>query len=315
MARVNIEECWWSDPRRSALSRLVGDEDLADGLAVRMWRVAQEFWGRNELVPKHIWQTIQANSKLIQANLAEEREGGIYVRGSSQYLDWVVERRAAARVGGKKSAKRPRDSKGRLLKSSANPEKSSKQTPSEVQVKSKRLQASDSGSGSGSDSDSGEKRILSEFCTSSSDALQKEMAVVPSGRRENKTQKIIAAYCELFKSRYGSRAELNGKQSGMLASLVKSRSLDAAQNLLENYFALPDAYLVQRCHPVELIHTNMNRITVFRDTGRVVTKAQAHEVDKNQAWVQDNAEAERKYREKLKEVLGEEELLLTGGAQ
>jgi hypothetical protein len=101
----------------------------------------------------------------------------------------------------------------------------------------------------------------------------------------------------------------------MLASLVKSRSLDAAQNLLENYFALPDAYLVQRCHPVELIHTNMNRITVFRDTGRVVTKAQAHEVDKNQAWVQDNAEAERKYREKLKEVLGEEELLLTGGAQ
>lgn len=106
MARINIEECWWSDPRRSSLSKMVGSDHIADGLAVQMWRLAQEFWSRDELIPKHIWATIEANGKLIQANLAEEREGGIYVRGSSQYLEWVAERRRAAKAGGKKSAEK-----------------------------------------------------------------------------------------------------------------------------------------------------------------------------------------------------------------
>lgn len=309
MARVNIEECWWSDPRRTALARLVGDEVMANGLAVMMWRVAQEFWAKGELVPKHIWATVQANSKLIQANLAEERKDGIYVRGSSQYLDWVVERRKAAQAGGQKSAQRPRDSKGRLVKTS-------KQSPSKTQVTSKRIQASGSGSFSGSDSGSSKKRILSEFYASSDEAA---LEVVPESfpvpANKTKTQSIIATYCELFKTKYGSTAEINGKQAGMLGALVKSRSLEKATNLLENYFSLPDAYLVQRCHPVEMIHANMNRITVFRDTGRVITKAQAHEVDKNQAWAQDNSEAERKYREELKNVLGKDKKALVGGAQ
>ncbi len=87
------------------LIELVGTM-VADGAALNAWRIAQEFWSKGELVPKAIWQHVQANASLIQANLAEERESGIYVSGSSEYLSWVAERRLAASAGGKQSAKK-----------------------------------------------------------------------------------------------------------------------------------------------------------------------------------------------------------------
>lgn len=143
MARINIEECWWSDPRRLQLIMDIGFE--ADAAAINMWRTAQEFWGRGRrLIPKKIFERIRFADKLIDAGLAEiKTEEEVYVCGSSDYLDWVQEKRDAAKVGGKKSAQRPRDEKGRLLP---------KQDPSNVQAESKCVQASDSGSDSGSDS-------------------------------------------------------------------------------------------------------------------------------------------------------------------
>ncbi|MBA3916296.1 MAG: hypothetical protein H0X25_21110 [Acidobacteriales bacterium] len=124
MARINIEECWWSDPRRSKLIKLVGDEGLADARAIRMWRLAQEFWksGRG-LVPQDIFETLEDWEALIKSRLADLRDDGIYVRGSSQYLEWTIAEREKRARGGKTSAARPRDANGRLL-------------PAEVQVNS-----------------------------------------------------------------------------------------------------------------------------------------------------------------------------------
>ncbi|MGE3681984.1 MAG: hypothetical protein AB7G93_09675 [Bdellovibrionales bacterium] len=182
MARINIEECWWSDVRRSALIRLMGDEDLADAAAIRAWRLAQEFWGRNrQLVPKQIWSTFQAAPKLIQAGLAEEREEGIYVRGSSQYLDWHAEKRAAAQKGGKKSAQRPRNAKGQLIKIP-------KQNPSKNQAEPKESQASgsgshsDSGSGSGSGSGGREPLAPAKQVFKTSEELQAAISLVDRER-------------------------------------------------------------------------------------------------------------------------------------
>lgn len=156
VARINIEQVWWTDPRREKLGKLLGDLLLADAIAIRAWKLAQDFWGNNRgLVPSHIFETLQENSKLIQANLAEVREDGVYIRGSSQYLDWVAEKRESAKKGGEKSAKRPRDKKGRLLKLI----NSESEDPSKAQVTSNTdpsqpntVQASGSGSFSGSTS-------------------------------------------------------------------------------------------------------------------------------------------------------------------
>lgn len=170
MARINIEECWWTDPRRSRLTKLLGDEALADGTVVRMWRLAQEFWGRGRgLVPREIFETLEAAPKLIQAKLASEQGDQVYVRGSSQWFEWVHEKRAAASAGGKKSAQRPRNAKGQLLKMP-------KQEPSDSQVNAKRIQVSGSGSGSGS-----KKKGEAVFFENLSDLL----AAIPKDTKEN----------------------------------------------------------------------------------------------------------------------------------
>jgi hypothetical protein len=117
MARINIEECWWSDPRRSKLIRLLGgDTRKADGLAIEAWRLAQEFWkhGR-QLVPNTHFQALDGGELLIESGLAVIKDDAVYIRGSSQYLEWVHEEREARRLGGINSANRPRDEKGRLL--------------------------------------------------------------------------------------------------------------------------------------------------------------------------------------------------------
>ena len=114
MARINIEECWWSDPRRSKLIRLLGgDEERADGAVIKMWRTAQEFWKRDhQLVPRRVFEALQSASELIEAGLADDRGDYIYVRGSSEYLEWVKDKTEAGKLGGLKSAQARREKYG-----------------------------------------------------------------------------------------------------------------------------------------------------------------------------------------------------------
>lgn len=143
MARINIEECWWSDPRRSKLIRLLGgDTRKADGLAIEAWRLAQEFWKHErKLVPLTHFDALEDSQCLIDAGLAEVRGSEVYVRGSSQYLEWVREQRENAASAGRASAQRPRDEKGRLLPKV-------QQVTNETPATSSEVQPSVSGSGS-----------------------------------------------------------------------------------------------------------------------------------------------------------------------
>lgn len=72
MARINIEECWWSDPRRLQLIGSVGL--MADALAVNAWRMAQEFWGKGELIPFKIFSALSNCEALIKAGLSRIHE-------------------------------------------------------------------------------------------------------------------------------------------------------------------------------------------------------------------------------------------------
>lgn len=152
MARINIEQVWWTDPRREKLGNLLGSLLLADAVIIRAWKLAQDFWGNNRgLIPTHVFETLEANAKLIQANLAEVREDGIYVRGSSQYLDWVNERREAGKKGGEKSAKK-RSEKKQI------PQANAKQSSS----KTEQTQPSSSSSCSFSGSTSSKELVVTE---------------------------------------------------------------------------------------------------------------------------------------------------------
>jgi hypothetical protein len=152
LARINIEDCWWIDPRRERLGNLLGSILTADAIMIRAWRLAQEFWGNNRgLIPKHIFESLEAYDKIIQANLAEEREGGIYVRGSSQWLDWVIEEREKRIAGGKRSAEVRRAKYGSAVPFGASNSEQETELPAERPPnKPNKTEVSGSGSGSGS---------------------------------------------------------------------------------------------------------------------------------------------------------------------
>lgn len=102
MARINVEDDYWSDPRREILARLVGDQERADGRMLRAWRVAQGFWKKDELIPPRMWDTGGFDG-ILEADLAEKRDGGIYVRGAEGHFGWLESRARAGQKGGKRS--------------------------------------------------------------------------------------------------------------------------------------------------------------------------------------------------------------------
>lgn len=149
MARINIEEIWWTDLRRSALINALGNnEQLADGTAIKLWRAGQSFWSENKgLIPLNQFQLMPHHQALLGCCLAELRGDWVYVKGAGQHFDWMGQKKVAGQLGGLKSSLRPRDSKGRLLaKTQAEVQAESKQDPSTP----KQIQASSSSSFSSS---------------------------------------------------------------------------------------------------------------------------------------------------------------------
>jgi hypothetical protein len=255
MARINIEECWWSDVRRSALIRLLGSDDLADAAAIRMWRLAQEFWGRGRaLVPLHIWETLEPAPNLLRAGLAEIREGGVYVRGSSQYLDWVIEQKEKARIGGKNSADARRKKYGSAQPKAKKPRTKPEPTP-------KPLEVSDSGSNSGSG-----------FGSNSGSIANFENS-------PTKTKSFISAYCDRFRNRWGDNPQILGKDAGIAKRLAKDLGQDRFEYLLDAFFSMPDAWLVKTKHPLGAFETKLNEIVIFAEQGEFTSQRQAQVAD------------------------------------
>lgn len=157
MARINIDDSWWTDVRRSALIRLLKDEERADGAAVRLWKVGLDQAKKGlQSIPKKVFFLLPCAQELLTCDLAEERGDEVYVKGSSDHFSWYVDGLEQRKQAGKNSAKRPRDEKGRLLK---NTRPSSNENPTDVQREPNAIQPSVSSSSS--DSFSEEKESLS----------------------------------------------------------------------------------------------------------------------------------------------------------
>lgn len=98
MARVNVDECWWSDPRRSKLIELAGRR-VADGLMLEYWRVGQDHASRGQLAPMHFFDDDEL-TMVERCGLAIRYPEGVYVRGSNERCTFLK----AQKEKGRKSA-------------------------------------------------------------------------------------------------------------------------------------------------------------------------------------------------------------------
>ena len=105
MPRLNIEDDWWTDPRRDALLKHFGGDDIqADGLALKAWRLAQGWHKKRLLVPAHVWDA-GPFKPLEDVKLVTRRAEGVYVHGSTEKFKWLTDCTDAGKRGGEASGK------------------------------------------------------------------------------------------------------------------------------------------------------------------------------------------------------------------
>lgn len=99
MARINVEDKWFCDPRREILKEKVG-RLKADGVALNFWKIAQEYYRLETIIPKEVYFECENAREFLEARLAEDREDGVYIKGSRELFDWIHQRKEAGKRGG-----------------------------------------------------------------------------------------------------------------------------------------------------------------------------------------------------------------------
>lgn len=103
MPRINIEDSYFIDPRRSRLIALLSNADMADGLMLRAFKLAQKYWcnkdNPKQLVPEKAFFGEKLDI-LIETNWAEKRDNGFYIHGVEANFNWWFEKVKAGRKGG-----------------------------------------------------------------------------------------------------------------------------------------------------------------------------------------------------------------------
>lgn len=136
MARINIEDQYWPDPRRQMFCDLSGDSYKADGVFLRLIRIAQDYTKKNELIPLTLFKQLPFHEHLIAVGFCKEFEAGIYLAGTQEHLSWLRDRSEAGKKGGQsKSESKTKHLKQNRSKSEANAEANSKQARSKDRSK------------------------------------------------------------------------------------------------------------------------------------------------------------------------------------
>lgn len=250
MARLTIEEKYWTDPRRDMLSKLVGDSMLADAVMIRAWRSAQTYWGEGKRpMPLDVFETIPHSRSIVEAKFAIVEADKVYVKGVAEHHSWLAEKRQAASAGGKKSAASRKKKYGTAQ---PDPPILSKQRRSTPEANSKTLEPSGSGS------DSGSNKIPNTSYSGES------LPAIAEARGKN----AVALWMEAYHRRYGTRYSALGKDHGTLVGLEKTYNREQIEILFAAYLAMKDPLYEKAHHPLSLFFRDLPKISNAAQTGK-----------------------------------------------
>ena len=105
MARINVEDQFWTDPRKQYLASKLGCELKAIGACVRFWRLAQEYHKRGKMIPESAFRFAMLPEELFDAEFAVRFEEGIYAKGGEENFAWIKSKIDNGKAGGVESGK------------------------------------------------------------------------------------------------------------------------------------------------------------------------------------------------------------------
>lgn len=132
MARINVDDRWWADPRRRLFIKAVGDEFKADGLALHFWHLGQlsphnDFW-----VPLEQVKMIDHWEDFAKCQLMVIEGEKVYMKGIGRRAEYLKNASEKGRIGGLISAMRRKEKYGTSVPTNAtNLPKQTEADPSE----------------------------------------------------------------------------------------------------------------------------------------------------------------------------------------
>ena len=96
--RLNIDEKWKSDPRRTALAKRIGSR-AADGMLVEVtWLVLAH---KGQPIPLKEFRFIENHKDWIECGLARVDDGEVHVAGANAYSEFFEKQRENGKKGGR----------------------------------------------------------------------------------------------------------------------------------------------------------------------------------------------------------------------
>lgn len=238
MARINIEDSLWSDPRFMRLCIALSDEMRAVGAVVLAWRTAQKFWCPDrQPIPTQDFEAAGLPFALIECGLAEEIDDGIRMKGSDEHFAWWFQRQAAGRAGGLASGTK-RSLSGRQRSSSG-----TKQNEP-----------------SSSSSSSEETTNTLPIGMGPSAPIPKKFKYSESTRLKMKA--FIAAYADGYREKYGASPE-GVRDKGVIGKLghwIEMVSEEHALRLVGAYLKIDHRRITESQHDLWQFFYHLNRI-------------------------------------------------------
>lgn len=100
MARINIEDKLMIDPRFILACIKLGDRELAMGIALNFFQVAQKYWcPKMKPIPEKIYRQLRGAELWLEVGLSKRVRGGIYIHGSKANFAWLIQKHDASRKG------------------------------------------------------------------------------------------------------------------------------------------------------------------------------------------------------------------------
>jgi len=116
LARINIEETFWDQIRSVAVK--IGNEDIAIGQALRLFRLAQERFKQGRIVSDEDWK-IHEFSEFLIPKFAKKVDGGYEFLDAEKHFGWLVSRQKSGQTGGQKSGESRRSKINTLTEANA----------------------------------------------------------------------------------------------------------------------------------------------------------------------------------------------------
>lgn len=254
MARINIEDSVFKDGRFIDLCIDLGDKQKALGCLVWAFIIAQKYYldeSNDRLIPLNEWQRQSCENKLIDFGLAEIREKGVYVCGSENQFNWLIQRSEAGKKGGG-SNRIKRQKKATVDQRSLTVEQPLTLTPS--------LTPS-----------------LSLNSYSSNNLKNSKKEKIPTDKSGG--AKVWERYREKFLNRYGVEPMRNAKVNAQCKQLYE-RLGEGGLGAIDFYLTHNDSWYLKNQHDLGSLLAKAESIFTQWQRGHAVTSAQVRDAEK-----------------------------------